>query len=140
MLRIVTVCALTALAAPAAANEAVNRFEAASETLSAKINTVLVLENPAMAGKTPDVIWDEAHRTAGACILATVAGEAGAPAMTQLIVGLERAAGQTYSSLAEIGAASAVQVEGIKSSRLQEITDACGMTTLTMQRMVDAAG
>lgn len=140
MLRFVLVTATLALATPAFANEAVTRFEAASEALGEKINAVLVKENPAMAGKTPDVTWDDAHREAGACILATVAGEAGAGAMTQLIVGLERAAGRNYSSLAQIGAASAVQVEGISSNRLQEITDACGMTTLTMQRMQAAAG
>ncbi len=129
-----------AVAAPALANEAVDRFEAASETMGSKINAALLAENPALEGKLPDVTWDDAHRQAGACILSTVAQEAGTGAMTQLITGLEAAAAKSYRSLAEISAAQTTSVDGITPNRLQEITDSCGMTALSMQRMQAAMG
>ena len=60
-------------ASPGLANEAVNRFEAASEAISEKLYQLSDAENPGVFKRLPDHEWDAAHRSAGTCVLVAIA-------------------------------------------------------------------
>jgi len=139
MRRLALTAALTlATALPAAANEAVNRYEAASERLGEIQNTLLLEAFPTAAGKLPETDWDDAHRQAGACVLAQVAGIGGVPAMTALITNLEAAARRSYSDLGRFATQvsdAQSSIPGVSGTQVQAITEQCGLRALSEERM-----
>ena len=93
----------------ASAQDALDRYEAASEAIGAKMNVLLARELPKIANNLPETDWDDAHRQAGLCILQTLVDEAGIDYVAAMLSALEQA-----------------------------ITEDCGLTALSMQRMAEA--
>lgn len=133
------VSVMLSLATPAAAQDALTRFEGASETIGAEMNRLMAEEYPAIADNLPETEWDDAHRTAGTCILTTLIDEAGVDYVAGMLAGLEATAKRRFSSTAELStAASFPSSPNVSTARVQTITEDCGLTALAMQRMVEA--
>ena len=122
-------------ASPGLANEAVNRFEAASEAISEKLYQLSDAENPGVFKRLPDHEWDAAHRSAGTCVLVAIADQAGAQSMTQYIVSLESVAESTFGNTASLLDALNFQVSGVSSQSIQLIGQACRLTELQAARL-----
>jgi hypothetical protein len=122
-------------ASPGFANEAVNRFQAASEAISEKLYKLSDAENPGVFKRLPDHEWDAAHRSAGTCVLVAIADQADAESMTQYIVALESVAVNTFGNTAALLEALNFQVSGVSSQSVQLISQACGLTELQAARL-----
>lgn len=124
---------------PAIAQDALERYEAASETIGEKMNVLLARELPKVANNLPETDWDDAHRQAGVCILQTLADEAGIEYVAVVLSALEQTARRNFSSTGELSTATTLPgSDKIGASRVQAITEDCGMTALSMQRMAEA--
>ncbi len=124
---------------PVFAQDALARYETASEAIADKMNALLALEIPKVANNLPDTSWDDAHREAGLCILQTLVDEAGVDYVATMLAALEQTAQQTFSSTAELSSATTVPgSDKIGANRVQAITEGCGLTALSMQRLADA--
>lgn len=127
------------LAGPAAAQDALTRYEAASETIGNQMNRLLAKELPKVANNLPETAWDDAHRKAGLCVLQTLVDEAGTDYVATMLAALEATAKRKFASTAELSAASTIPgSDAIGANRVQAITEECGLAGLSMQRMVEA--
>ncbi len=133
------ILATSVLAAPAVAQDALGRYEAASEAIGEKMNALLAAELPKIANNLPETDWDDAHREAGTCVLQTLVDEAGIDYVANMLAALEVAAKTDYASTAELSTATSLPgSDKIGANRVQLITEECGLTALSMQRMMDA--
>ena len=126
-------------AGAASAQDALDRYEAASETIGDKMNALLAREIPKVANNLPETEWDDAHRQAGVCVLQTLADEAGIDYVAAMLSALEQTARRNFKSTAELSSATTLPgSDKIGANRVQAITEGCGLTALSMQRMMDA--
>lgn len=123
----------------ACAQDALGRYEAASEAIGEKMNALLARELPKVANNLPETAWDDAHRQAGVCILQTLVDEAGIDYVAAMLSALEQTAKRNFSSTAELSTATTLPgSDKIGANRVQAITEGCGLTALSMQRMAEA--
>jgi len=126
-------------ASAAQAQNALDRYEAASEAIGDQMNALLAKEFPNLDGNLPDTQWDDAHRRAGVCILTTLRDVAGIDYLAEMLTALEATASRKFASSQELTSATTLPVtRTMTANRVQAITENCGMTALSMQRMEEA--
>ncbi len=138
-LRAACIAALTILPATAAlAQSELDRFEAASERVTALTYQGIAAQYGVAADVFPDTAWDRPMRRAGRCILRAYEGEVGADGVAVFLSGFETAV-QSASPNDILGGSFSGQLpDGLTPQRQQQIQSECGMLELEMTRLAES--
>ncbi|MBF9043329.1 hypothetical protein HKCCE4037_08325 [Rhodobacterales bacterium HKCCE4037] len=138
-LRAACIAALLTVPATAAfAQSELDRFEAASERVTALTYQGIAAQYGVDASVFPDAAWDRPMRRAGRCILRAYESEVGSDGVEVFLSGFETAVQSASPTAILDGSFSGQLPEGLTQQRQQQIANECGMLELEMTRLAES--
>ena len=126
--------AILAICPPAIADEAADRYRAASEAQAAAMTAFLVSRVPDMAEVVPSPEWTDEHEAIAACTLDALRAERGEEGVEAYVAAMEEAAAIEVTSLDSMASGPALLADELAVRLLTE----CGGMDLAARQMEES--
>jgi hypothetical protein len=151
MRKILLAMAVVAIPAASFAQTQLDRMETVSEAMTEAMVVMMVREMEANGADAaplmetlPDMVWDNAMRDAGRCILERYSDAIGDSGVETMLTNMEaynaeiEALGENNVTISDLPEPEDMLPEGLSEQQSMEITQSCGMMELQLQRMKES--